>query len=239
MSDPVPPQPEPAHGAAAQPQYGRPQYGVPAYAQPTAPGAWLVRPLRGIGGATRWLMVAYAALSAVSIVINLWGIGALNAYSTGVVGLDALTTYDALSSPLDIVSALVFVAAGVCWMVWQYRAAASLPAGFVRRSPRWHVGSWFIPVVSLWFPFQNISDIARSSRADLDGGIRAIWWALWIAGNLAGGIGGRLLLTGQSLPALIGGLTLSIVSDACVVVGAVYAWIVVARITAAIDPGVR
>ncbi|MDL9977967.1 DUF4328 domain-containing protein [Microbacterium sp. ASV49] len=237
MSDPVPPQPEPSYGPPAYPPPPQPQYGAPMYA--SGPGAWLVRPLRGIGGATRGLIVAYAALSGVTIIVNLWGIVSLNAYSTGLVGIDALEAYDAISRPVSILSLLVLLASGVCWMVWQYRAAASLPAGSLRRSPGWHVGSWFIPIVSLWFPFQNVSDIARSSRADLDGGIRGIWWVLWIAGNLTSGIGGRMLLTGNSLPGFIAGLTISIVSDALVIVGAVFAWIVVARITAAIDPSAR
>lgn len=237
MSDPVPRQPEPSYGPPAYPPPPQPQYGAPVYAQPPMyPGAWAVRPLRGIGGATRWLIVAYAALSGVTILVELWGTVSLNAYSTGLVGIDALEAYDAISQPISIVSLLVLMASGICWMVWQYRAAASLPAGSLRRSPGWHVGSWFIPIVSLWFPFQNVSDIARSSRAELDGGVRAIWWALWIAGNLAGGIGGRLLLTGTSIPAFLAGLTISIVSDACVIVGAVFAWIIVARVTAAIDP---
>src|SRR5690242_904205 len=115
MSDPIQPaapQPEPPYappaagaqpeyGTAPQygvPQYGVPQYGVPQYAQPVYRGAGAQgRPLLGIGAATRWLILAYAVLSAVTILLNAWGIVMLNAYSARSAGIDALEAYDSNS----------------------------------------------------------------------------------------------------------------------------------------------
>ena len=103
----------------------------------------------------------------------------------------------------------------------------------------WHAGAWFIPIVSLWLPLQNISDLARGSRAALGGGIRATWWALWIVSGLTGGIASRLVVSAHTIPSLTGALMISILSDVLSIAAAVFAWIVVARITDAIDPAYR
>jgi hypothetical protein len=54
----------------------------------------------------------------------------------------------------------VSLAGLVLVLIWQFRAARdalqlSYPA---KRSPALGVGSWFIPVVQLWFPYQAIRD---------------------------------------------------------------------------------
>lgn len=263
MSDPQPPavpQPEPQYGAPAfPPPPPSIPYGADGYAHPGAqaahpgapvsypvapvmqPGIWMpaattVRPLRSIGAATRILIAVYAVLSLVTVLTDGWGIMTLDAYSSGSVGAEALNVYDGISVPLSFVSAGVLIAAGICWAIWQYRAAVSVPPGSLRRRPGWHASSWFVPVVSLFFPFQNISDLARSSRAELTGGVRGTWWTLWIAANLVTGIAGQVASAAKTIPGLTGALAGSMLGDLLVVGAAVFAWIIVARITDAIDP---
>jgi hypothetical protein len=50
------------------------------------------------------------------------------------------------------------------------------------------VGSWLIPVVDLWFPYQNLTDLHRAVTPDA-GGRRIpvtyrLWWGLWLANTL-------------------------------------------------------
>lgn len=244
----------PAQAAPPVPPYG--QYGAPTppvppapgYVQPGAPsaypGAWTaapaaVRPLRGVGATARWLMLVYAAFSLITIAVDAWGIGALTAYDQGSAGIEALNAYDAVSIPLSIVALIVLLAAAVFWVVWQYRAAASLPAGSLRRSPGWHVGSWFIPIVSLFFPFQNVSDLARASQARLTPGIRGAWWALWISANFVSAGASRLMTSADSTAGLSGALGAAILGEVLVIGAAVLGGIVVSRITDAIDPARR
>jgi hypothetical protein len=58
--------------------------------------------------------------------------------------------------PLQLVEVLCVI----FFLIWQYRAAtAARLLGFpARRSPGWGVGSWFVPVVNLWMPFQALRD---------------------------------------------------------------------------------
>jgi hypothetical protein len=85
------------------------------------------------------------------------------------------------SNLLSLVSLVVAVAFYVLLLMWQFRAAETarmlnLPA---RRSPALGVGSWFIPVVNLWFPYQAIRDCLPPD----DPGRRTVvrMWAFLIA----------------------------------------------------------
>jgi len=55
---------------------------------------------------------------------------------------------------------LALVAVGVVFLVWQYHAArVARGVGYpARTSPAFGVGSWFIPVVNLWFPYWALAD---------------------------------------------------------------------------------
>lgn len=78
-------------------------------------------------------------------------------------GLPAPTTIPAVPTGYRILTALsglVTIGAVVLLLVWQFRAARAARAlGYpARHRPGWGVGSWFVPVVNLWFPYQAIRD---------------------------------------------------------------------------------
>ncbi len=84
---------------------------------------------------------------------------------------------------LDL-SALALIGGFVVFLVWQHRAAvAARSIGYpARHSPGFGVGSWFIPIVNLWLPYQAIRDFRAHSdetQRDLLAG-----WLLLIAGHL-------------------------------------------------------
>ncbi len=81
--------------------------------------------------------------------------------------------------------------------VWQYHAAKtaqllSLPA---RRSPGLGVGSWFIPIVNFWFPYQSIRDCVRPGDAGRDAVARM--WAFYVATLVLTATAQILALTGS------------------------------------------
>ena len=253
---PAPPS-APLYGEPTYPQPSVPVYGDPgfpqlpaAYAPPpltpgqyayagTAPQPIGLRPLRGIGSATRWLILASAITTLITITVELWGISLLDAFASGSVGADGLRAYDPASLGLAGLTGLLTIAAGICWLIWQHRAASSVPPASLRRSPGWHVGSWFIPVVAWWFPFQNVKDIVRGSHAAVSGGVLGGWWALWLASGLTSAASARMTTAAESVPALTTAIGVSIVGDVLWIAAAVFAWVVVSRITTAIDPGIR
>ncbi len=82
-------------------------------------------------------------------------------------------------------------------LIWQYRAAKTarllnLPAA---HSPGLGVGSWFIPVVNFWFPYQALRDCLPVGHPDRRSVGRM--WACFISVLIANGITEVLAWTGN------------------------------------------
>lgn len=88
-----------------------------------------------------------------------------------------------------LVAGVVFI----CWL-WRARLNAELlcPAEH-RRSRGWIIGSWFCPIVNLWFPKQIVDDVWRASDpgnpvltptfregAPPKSGLVHLWWWPWL-----------------------------------------------------------
>ncbi len=69
-----------------------------------------------------------------------------------------------LTELLGSVGSLLSLVTGILWLIWQYQLAnsAAVDRRQVRRSPEWHVASWVVPIVALWFPLQDIRDLWRA-----------------------------------------------------------------------------
>jgi hypothetical protein len=121
--------------------------------------------------------------------------------------------------------AAVGIGVVVLFLIWQHRAATTarstgLPA---THSPAMGVGSWFIPVVDLWFPYQAIRDCLPAQ----DPARRQVlhMWLLFLATYLAGTATSFLVLWGP-WPGAVGsavdmGLGLLFVLAGIRVVGAI------------------
>ncbi|MFC9997052.1 DUF4328 domain-containing protein [Nocardia sp. NPDC127526] len=87
--------------------------------------------------------------------------------------------------------ALAFIATGIAFLIWLWRArrnAETLCAARHRRSMGWILGGWFCPVVNLWFPAIILADVVRASdprtpadaptlRGRPGAGLVTAWWA--------------------------------------------------------------
>jgi hypothetical protein len=100
----------------------------------------------------------------------------------------ALNTYGQLGAYYAGASSLLMLGAGVIWLAWQHRLATAVPRATLRRSPGWHIASWLIPVVNLWFPFQNILNlrqaVASGSEARRTPRSYRLWWGFWIGNTV-------------------------------------------------------
>ncbi len=90
------------------------------------------------------------------------------------------------------------VAVAVVFLVWQHSAASTArDLGYpARRSPALGVGSWFIPVVGLWFPYQALRDCLLPGHPARPSSLTA-----WLA-HISGGV----LLSVAVLTTLLAGL---------------------------------
>ncbi|CRK60136.1 hypothetical protein [Alloactinosynnema sp. L-07] len=105
---------------------------------------------------------------------------------------------------LTLIYLFALAISGVIFITWLYRARKNseiLCDAEHRRSRRWLIGAWFVPIVNLWFPFQVVSDIWKASNPDTrrrlvdlrsDGldelkfvpgsGLVALWWGCMATG---------------------------------------------------------
>jgi hypothetical protein len=128
----------------------------------------------------------------------------------GDVSLKFLTLVNSFGGLLTLVNILVLITTGILFMFWFRRAYTNvhkLGIGWLRWKPGWAVGAWFVPVISLYVPYQIMRDIwsatAYSIRKDFDtsrfnADIIGWWWALFIVANVLTGLLARLeLLSGN------------------------------------------
>jgi hypothetical protein len=205
-------------------------------------------PLRGIGTATWVLLLTNAALLGLRILLDFLLIGLMDDLIAGKdVPQRDLEAHDAMSLALTVFNVLAFVATGICFLTWIYRAYKNLPAlgaGEPKHSPGWAVGSFFVPILNLYRPYQivretwvasdpasfeddEIARVVRPSSPAVVGG----WWATWIISGFLAQIAFRLSLDAKTPVALRGAAQLGIADAVLSILCAVLAVLVVRTIT--------
>jgi hypothetical protein len=121
------------------------------------------------------------------------------------------------------------------FLVWFYRARKNADGRGQdqRLGPGWAIGAWVTPFVSLWFPYQIMSDIwranqpaeQRTKRAWLPG----FWWACFLAGNFLGVIAFEARFLTSARPAS-GQLSVAYIPYGLLVAAAAILLIVIVRI---------
>lgn len=100
-----------------------------------------------------------------------------------------------LSEVVALVNVLVHLTCVVLFCVWFHRAYGNLLAlgePRLRFAPGWAPGSFFVPILNLFRPYQIAREIWQRSGAD-GGGLVVAWWTLFLASGVVGLLEGRLL----------------------------------------------
>lgn len=200
MSEPTYPQypaaPNPWSGSAP----GHHAYGYPS---PAAPA----KSVSGLGIATQILLGVHL-LASLILLFPAWHERALihriGADPTSV-SLDEAQHADNTLNALGAVSAVLYAATGIVWIIWFYRARVNVEAWspvFQRRGRGWAIGAWFCPVVNLWFPAKMARDILDDSeRGPSDSTIvrptrpLVVVWSIGFAAMIVSGFALRITST--------------------------------------------
>jgi hypothetical protein len=144
-----------------------------------------------------WIHIGAAALQLITSVYQLTEYAGLDPSSSG-----TETFAGDLPAGLSLIGYfLVYVATGFVALKWMYRVSRNAHA-FAQGlgvSPPWTVGWNFVPVASLWKPFQAMSEIWQASERPK--GWRNVktpplliaWWVVWIIASVVENISGRFL----------------------------------------------
>jgi hypothetical protein len=104
-----------------------------------------------------------------------------------------------LTAVLGLATIAVYIATVVAFLMWLYRSSNNIAAFGERtqHSSGWAVGSFFVPIMSLFVPYQATKDIWQKSEPTTPGSISfavsppgffPAWWGFWIASNIASNI---------------------------------------------------
>jgi Domain of unknown function (DUF4328) len=155
----------------------------------------LFRPLESRARLVTVFFWCYVATSAVAILagamapmigVDLYSENALPAEDTPLGS--AVILLFAIALVLYLIFLIICI---VVFLMWLYRARSNLPAlgvANVRWSPGWSIAWWFIPIMSLFRPYQVVKETWQASDpADLPGwrrepppAIFGWWWALFL-----------------------------------------------------------
>lgn len=158
-----------------------------------------------------------------------WRTGVAQIGVVATVGVTALTSYCTLATAeatgqarvtmaaalglVSLVSLGVTIATAVVVMMWMYRAAANVRAFHnfpFRATPGWLVASFFIPIISLYAPYQTMKEVWRASDPKTIGSddtswvnalvpvLFPIWWGTYLLHSFIATFGAMGTFTGAT-----------------------------------------
>jgi hypothetical protein len=156
------------------------------------------RPTRLLANCVTALIVAFTIMVAVSIWSETRQLELLERIQAhGPFTQKEALANDARERVLAMVRMLVFITTAIFFGRWIYVAASNVRALGAHRlnfTPGWAVGFYFIPIVSLWKPYQAMKEIWKASanpqnwRGTRTSAIVGWWWGCWIVANVLGQI---------------------------------------------------
>jgi hypothetical protein len=143
----------------------------------------------------------YVAISAVAVLAGVMGpmIGVNVNAETALPGEDTplVSALLLLWGIALILYVIVLIVCAIVFLMWLYRARRNLPAlgvADVRWSPGWSIAWWFIPIMSLFRPYQVVKETWRASdptslsqwSSERPPGIYGWWWGLFLVYGFVG-----------------------------------------------------
>jgi hypothetical protein len=168
---------------------------------------------------TKWVRYALFAqiiVAVISMISGYFEYSLLSDFQNGVYTSQEMAVADSEASDLrqTLVGSLyllVFIVSGFLILRWIHRAnynARQLGAKDMTTTPGWSIGYYFIPIWSLWKPYQAMKEIWLASKSpsgwDSSSSTPTLrtWWALWLFSNFLGNYIFRASLHAEEIPEL-------------------------------------
>ena len=132
-----------------------------------------------------------AFLFVLSIYHDIAGFGLVGLAEAGHLTTATAVDFDVTTAWLGYAHLALFLIAAIAFLAWLSRSVDNVPAlggGRPMVTPRWAIGWWFVPVASLFRPYQIVKDVNRRLALPTDSsGSRLIlaWWLVWAFANVA------------------------------------------------------
>ncbi len=143
-------------------------------------------------GLTRFVVVMLWIVLAMELISILSDIGMAMMLSRDFTNEEASANY-ARQGIVAIVYTITYLVTAIGFLKWTYRAAAN-SVGFgakrMTNTPGWSVGWYFVPIMTLFKPFEAMKEIYQVSlyppkwRLQPVSALLRWWWAFWLISNL-------------------------------------------------------
>ena len=176
----------------------------------------------------KYMLYAQIAVAIISMGSNFLEYQLLSDYQNGVYTSQEQAVVDGEASDqrqqiVGLIYLAVFIVSGFLILRWIHRAnynARQLGAKDMEFTPGWSIGYYFIPILTLWKPFQAMKEIWKASHKPANwstenaGSILGLWWFLWIVTNMLGQAVFRMSTGTEELQELMNLNIITQVSDA-------------------------
>lgn len=162
---------------------------------------------------TRWveaLLYLELVMSVVGLIGGALELQVLNAAVRGSADAELSAQSDRRQALIGLLQFITFLAAGSAILMWIHRAnfnVRQLGARYLRYTPGWSVGWYFIPFLNLWKPYGAMREIWRASahpapdwqtQPNPSGTLLPVWWTLWLLSNSFANASFRLTLAAEA-----------------------------------------
>lgn len=151
-----------------------------------------------------WIVLAVEIIACIS---NYFQVGLLQTALNGefISDTDA-NSNDTRQQLIAILFLIVYVISAITFIQWFRRAYYNLHilVKGLLNTEGWAAGAWFVPIVSLFKPYQIMTEMSQKSKElisknnstsesiNTSSSTIGFWWALWIINNILGQISFRL-----------------------------------------------
>ena len=206
------------------------------------------RPVSKIANWVSGVFIILAILNVIAVASGYAQADLLNRAIAGeTITLAEATSNDSRQALIGFGQTALYIAAAISFLIWIHRAHKNLTSLHVtdlRFTPGWAVGWFFIPIMSLFRPYQVASEIYKASDPNVgateDGTswknvttspVVGLWWAFFLISNFIGQIALRTIFSGEELSDLLTSTNVYMVSDAIDIVGIIITIFMVQRIS--------
>ena len=196
---------------------------------------------------TQWLKFFLYALIAIDLIAlfsailqyNLLSDFKIGVYSSQALAIAAAESNDKRQQVIGFFDLGIFAATSFLFAMWIYRAnfnARQLGAQGMQFSPGWSIGYYFIPLLSLWKPYQAMKEIWQASKNPTSwatverGSILPWWWFFFLAECMMGQAILRTSLQAKEINEMIGSTGIAIASDLVSIPATIIAIVLVKQI---------
>jgi hypothetical protein len=151
-----------------------------------------IKALEGLTGPLRVLLAATALLTVAAVASDVYSYVQYSALPDSAVFSETYLASDDFMFIVASLQLVLMLVTAIVFLMWVHRANANLRAlsGVpMRFTPGWSVGWFFVPIMSLFRPYQVVREIWHVSHGTTGAGHGAVtlWWALFIVSGVVSG----------------------------------------------------